>query len=61
MLSKFFTSKGYKGQINSSVNEAFKLVNNVSHRINLIFIGGSTFVGRSAVNFTLKTFVKRKN
>ena len=44
ILSKFFTSKGYKGQINSSVNEAFKLAKQQASSDDLIFVGGSTFV-----------------
>ena len=44
ILSKFFTSKGYKGQINSSVNEAFNSAKQQASSDDLIFVGGSTFV-----------------
>ena len=44
ILSNFFTSKGYKGQIYFSVNEAFDSAKQQASSDDLIFVGGSTFV-----------------
>jgi dihydrofolate synthase/folylpolyglutamate synthase len=44
ILSNFFTSKGYKGQIYFSVNEAFDSAKHQASSDDLIFVGGSTFV-----------------
>ena len=44
ILSNFFNSKGYKGQIYFSVNEAFDSAKQQASSDDLIFVGGSTFV-----------------
>jgi len=44
ILSNFFTSKGYKGEIYFSVNEAFDSAKQQASSDDLIFVGGSTFV-----------------
>ena len=44
ILSNFFTSKGYTGQIYSSVNQAFNSAKQQALSDDLIFVGGSTFV-----------------
>ena len=43
-LAQFFISKGYKGQMYSSVNEAFSAAKQCAMSEDLIFVGGSTFV-----------------